>query len=686
VGDKSTGKCVRDAYILTEKGLQLIDDIGQQFPMGASRWDQVLGLNNKSKSETTHFYKERVRETIKFQTEHGFELCGTAKHKVQVLTEDLDLEMRRLDELQLGDHVVVAPATNVFGKVSFDRNWAGLLGFLVADGTLSSGPLIISNQKQWARGKIFEYSRALGLEWTAYETHIRYLKDAKARVEKYFCKLLDGMTAPHKFVPPGILAASKEVQIEFLRALISCDSDITSSGLQYVTASRRLAREVHMMLLNLGIVATFQESKAKLEHWDSPRTYYNLRLSGKRYDTFFNTVGTLRPVSKDLSIKDTSSYLSIPYIGDRMRSAVTKVRNRTGWSKNGRTSDGRNFPKLGLFCRKDPGMTRDFCEAVLAKLDGWLDEPFVEKCQQLLNSNYVFEKVVDKQLVQGKQIVYDVHVPGHHLFWSSGFISHNTLLAIEACANFAMQHPKGKIYYREVESAFDNDYAEALGMPISRIDFGDDQLDTVEDFFEDMQRVIAKSKGIPSLYVLDSLDALSDRAEMARDIDKGTYGANKPKQLSEMFRRLVRQMQRANVTLIVISQVRSKIGISFGRNTTRSGGRALDFYSSQVLYLQHLGQIAKTIKGIKRPTGIKVRGKIDKNKVALPLREAGFSILFGYGVNDRAACIEWLKQNKSPVPKKLIPKTKLAELHKKVEDRWWEIESSFLPTKRKYAQ
>jgi recombination protein RecA len=257
-----------------------------------------------------------------------------------------------------------------------------------------------------------------------------------------------------------------------------------------------------------------------------------------------------------------------------------------------------------------------------------------------------------------------------------------TLLAIEASANFAIKYPKGKIYYREAEAAFEPDYAAALGMPIHRVDFGD-QMETVEDFFEDMERVIAKSKGAPSLYILDSLDALSDRAEMERDIDKGTYGTSKPKQLSEMFRRLVRKMTNANITLIIISQVRSKIGLSFGRKTTRSGGRALDFYSSQVLYLVHVGAIAKTIKGIKRPVGIKIKSKCDKNKVGLPLREAAFSVLFGYGINDRSACLGWLKENKA-LPKG-AEKLKSAKLHELVTKRWYEIEVSFLPTRKKYA-
>src|SRR5215813_4004785 len=46
-----------------------------------------------------------------------------------------------------------------------------------------------------------------------------------------------------------------------------------------------------------------------------------------------------------------------------------------------------------------------------------------------------------------------------------------TLMAIEACANFAQMYEKVNIYYRESESAFDEPYAEALGMPVDRVQF-----------------------------------------------------------------------------------------------------------------------------------------------------------------------------------------------------------------------
>jgi recombination protein RecA len=254
-----------------------------------------------------------------------------------------------------------------------------------------------------------------------------------------------------------------------------------------------------------------------------------------------------------------------------------------------------------------------------------------------------------------------------------------TLIAIEASANFNMVEPKGKIRYRECESAFDNNYAAALGFPVDKVDFGE-PMDTIEDVFEDLEKVLKGAKG-PEIYIVDSLDALSDRAELERKMDEGSYGTGKAKMMSQLFRRLVRDLASKDVTVFIVSQVRDNIGVTFGRKTTRSGGRALDFYSSQVIFLSQVERLTKTIQNVKRVTGVTVRAQVDKNKVGLPYREAQFPIMFGYGIHDWKACAEYLKQ----VTGEIVPKTtSLVDIQKQVEDHWWEIENKFLPSGRKY--
>lgn len=284
--------------------------------------------------------------------------------------------------------------------------------------------------------------------------------------------------------------------------------------------------------------------------------------------------------------------------------------------------------------------------------------------------------------------------------------SGKTLLAIEATANFRQKYKKGRIRYNEVEKAFDKPYAFQMGMP-EDTEFVHEEEDvpmaTVEDLYADLINVIEQSNE-PTFYIVDSLDALSDKAEMERGLDQGTYGANKAKQLSQIFRRLNQDLAKSNVTVMVISQLRDKIGVTFGETQTRAGGRALDFYASQVLWLARTGKIKRTRQGVERQVGDSIRAKCKKNKVTLPFRECDFNTMFGFGIDDVAASVAWLKQVKMLDKIGFTIKQADAYLKKGLdkitpedyrEDReatreaimeaWPEIESRFLPQMRKYG-
>jgi len=284
--------------------------------------------------------------------------------------------------------------------------------------------------------------------------------------------------------------------------------------------------------------------------------------------------------------------------------------------------------------------------------------------------------------------------------------SGKTLQAIEVCANFYDKHgSSADINYQEAESAFDKPYAQALGMPVDIINFvGEDDPkndNTVEYTFEKITEKIAELRisKRPALWITDSLDALSDRAEKARDIDEGSYGMGKQKKMSEMFRRLISEMNEVNLTLFIVSQIRDKIGAMFGEKKSRTGGKALDFYASQVLWLAEIKKLRKTIRGVKRVYGIQVKAQCKKNKVGLPFRDCEFPTIFGYGVDDLTASLEWLDQVKAlselNITKKDIPKIVkenmaerdtdfVDEVNALVREVWSDIEVSFLPKGKKY--
>lgn len=283
-----------------------------------------------------------------------------------------------------------------------------------------------------------------------------------------------------------------------------------------------------------------------------------------------------------------------------------------------------------------------------------------------------------------------------------------TLLAIEACANFLNQFPKGKVWYRESEAAFDKAYAEGLGLPLDKVCFWEDDhsdgsdFNTVEDMFEDLDKIL-KTNPQCGLYIVDSMDALSDRASDERKIDEGGYEMTKQKQLGKFFKNMVRRLKRSKICLLIVSQVRVDINARFGQKLRRNGGKSLDFYASYCVWLARITTLKRTIKGIERAYGVRVRARFEKNKVAAPFRECEFDILFNFGVDDLGASLDWLEKEAKDMSA-LGVKSK-AEFMKKyqetspeeyrevaevvasvVREKWREVDKMFDPPFTKYAK
>lgn len=296
------------------------------------------------------------------------------------------------------------------------------------------------------------------------------------------------------------------------------------------------------------------------------------------------------------------------------------------------------------------------------------------------------------------------------------FSTGKTLLAMEAVMNFSKTFPKGKKYYFESEAAFDLEYAKALGINLESVCFVRDVVgeSTIEAFFEHVSKVIDQHKKTkePAIYVVDSLDAMSDRSELERSIDEGSYALQKQKKLGEFFRRKTTELEETRINLIIVSQIRENIGVSFGNKSKRTGGKAMDFYASRHVWLSNKGKIKKTIKKVSRTIGINVQAEVRKNKLGPPFRDATFPLYFNYGIHDVESMVMWLESvghlepvadiyediklrnsaysatNFSRSFDSLESLEKREEVHSKlkyiVEQKWISIEESFLPARGKY--
>jgi recombination protein RecA len=234
--------------------------------------------------------------------------------------------------------------------------------------------------------------------------------------------------------------------------------------------------------------------------------------------------------------------------------------------------------------------------------------------------------------------------------------SGKTTIACEAVAS--AQAKGGECKILDPECRLTRAYCEKMGIKFNPSDY--ETPETVEEVFDFLiGRIVPKANKLVrdfstawnpdrsniNVCMVDSIAALAGEMELNQG---DAMGGNRPKQFSQGLRLSKTVFRRNNSILFLTNQLRDNMA-GYGKRKTTATGNAVKFYSSVRIELGSITKLKKKkiINGreYEKVFGQLVEATIIKNSLDEPYRQAPIYIVYGYGVDDIRANLQFLKDN-----------------------------------------
>lgn len=205
----------------------------------------------------------------------------------------------------------------------------------------------------------------------------------------------------------------------------------------------------------------------------------------------------------------------------------------------------------------------------------------------------------------------------------------------------SVQNKGGDVTILDPEGRLDKEYSKVYGLELDKENYH--QPDTVHETFKLIEEWEPEDSKKINLMAVDSLAALSTEMEMKGEDKRGQL---KAKQLSEGCRKVARIVAKEHKLIVMTNQERAG---DFGKTTP--GGFAVGYHSSVRIRIARMFKGSKIEKTktlpsgvtIKKILGIKSECLIKKSSVDNEYRTAPLYILFGHGIDDVRANLQYMK-------------------------------------------
>jgi len=452
----SDPKCVTgDTLLLTNRGMLRFDELQIEACASEDKFVPfsvgVSGLNGYD--FTSHFYNGGVRPTRRIKTRFGYEIEGSLVHPVLVM-RDGHAEWVKLADVVIGDAVALQRNQQLFGsqtklfpfiednRVSRGQNrhmtlpremsedLARLLGYIVAEGLLTDTALWITNGDARVVADIQDTCENLfAVRPKVYGkrgTHALSLSISSIKLVRWLEQIC-GVTrgAANKRIPRVVMASPKNIFLAFLEGLfwgdgtISARKTLGSNRFKIATASREMARQTQVALLNLGIVSALYQETIKQRFMA-----YSVVVTGDAVVDLLKAIPSLREKSTDapgalVGKRNRANFGAIP----GLQSVIKTVLHETA------QAGGAMSPRLNRYATTAAwgrSATPAMLSRIVAESERVLDNssPALNQLRGHLSSNLLWLEVRD--ILEGEAQVYDLTVPGTHSFCANGFINHNS--------------------------------------------------------------------------------------------------------------------------------------------------------------------------------------------------------------------------------------------------------------------